>query len=280
MFVFEGFTRLNSLYDRIFHELVIAFRREFIFGHTPFRKSADVYQAARDLGCNEIWALLEDGMQLKVLTQMGTLVGLEKSIATIWEFPNFQRSNGLMNVQTGLLEVGESVRPPFFTDSPASSILFPFEGCVVFVENTQSVLELLEHGIQSDEISVLELIESWHDKSDLKREADLAALLGLPNEAASIDPETIYVDGEEESPDVPDGETLDFLATNVTVPQLRPVGSSKEFIADAVHTGFPKGKQKNKWADIEERVGYSRRSIVRALKDLGRYDDWARGGQS
>lgn len=43
-------------------------------------------------------------------------------------------------------------------------------------------------------------------------------------------------------------------------------------------TAYPNGKGEATWADVEARVGYSRRSIVRALGDAGQ-KDWATRGQ-
>lgn len=46
-----------------------------------------------------------------------------------------------------------------------------------------------------------------------------------------------------------------------------------------VQEAFPNGKGLATWKEVEERVGYSRRHIVRSVKSNADYDTWARGGQ-
>lgn len=51
-------------------------------------------------------------------------------------------------------------------------------------------------------------------------------------------------------------------------------------VMECLLSAYPNGKGKATWETVELKVGYSRRSIVRALKQNGLWEDWAEGGQS
>ena len=57
-------------------------------------------------------------------------------------------------------------------------------------------------------------------------------------------------------------------------------GNSLEVIWNHVWLAFPNGKGENTWSFVEKRVGYSRRSIIRALEQFGGQEKWATGGQA
>lgn len=50
-------------------------------------------------------------------------------------------------------------------------------------------------------------------------------------------------------------------------------------VLECVLSAYPNGKDKATWEAVEREVGYSRRSIVRALKQNDLWLDWAKGGQ-
>jgi hypothetical protein len=62
-------------------------------------------------------------------------------------------------------------------------------------------------------------------------------------------------------------------------PSSQQMGSRID-VVECVFSAFPNGKGGNSWAVVEDKVGYSRRHIVRALKQCGRYDGWAQHGHS
>ncbi|SEK68472.1 hypothetical protein SAMN05444413_1032 [Roseivivax marinus] len=56
--------------------------------------------------------------------------------------------------------------------------------------------------------------------------------------------------------------------------------STHQAVMSCVEQAFPDGKGKATWADVEAKVGYSRRTIVRALRQRGLYEDWTARGQA
>lgn len=86
-------------------------------------------------------------------------------------------------------------------------------------------------------------------------------------------------------PNIDFGEQFDVSDTGRQVIDLgEPVVVSNEKSAslDAVMAcvleAFPNGKGAATWADVEKSVGYSRRHIIRNLKQAGTYSQWIRGG--
>ncbi len=57
------------------------------------------------------------------------------------------------------------------------------------------------------------------------------------------------------------------------------IADSGKYILECIETAFPKGKGDTTWPDVEAKVGYSRRSIIRALKQNGLHSKWAKTGQ-
>jgi len=55
-------------------------------------------------------------------------------------------------------------------------------------------------------------------------------------------------------------------------------GRGAENVLQCILQAFPDGKGDETWPNVEEKVGYSRRSIVRTLKQKGLYSEWAQGG--
>jgi hypothetical protein len=55
--------------------------------------------------------------------------------------------------------------------------------------------------------------------------------------------------------------------------------SSGVHILECTLAAFPDGKGNVTWSNVEAKVGYSRRSIVRALRRNGLYSKWAKHGQ-
>jgi hypothetical protein len=55
--------------------------------------------------------------------------------------------------------------------------------------------------------------------------------------------------------------------------------NSASNVIDCVIAAFPDGKGDVTWPDVEAKVGYSRRSILRALKQNGLHSKWAKPGQ-
>ncbi len=56
--------------------------------------------------------------------------------------------------------------------------------------------------------------------------------------------------------------------------------SNSETVYMFIREAFPDGKGDATWSEVERKVGYSRRHIVRTLKIKGVYDDWSKGGQT
>ncbi|QJF51976.1 hypothetical protein [Roseobacter ponti] len=71
-----------------------------------------------------------------------------------------------------------------------------------------------------------------------------------------------------------DWNAIDFDGGNLTASPPH-----QQNILDCILAVFPEGKQGATWAVVESKVGYSRRSIVRALKQNNLWSDWSESGQ-
>lgn len=73
----------------------------------------------------------------------------------------------------------------------------------------------------------------------------------------------------------------DIEWTHLSVDRSRVNDVPKTYanVLECVLAAYPEGKTGANWKQVEQKVGYSRRSIVRALKQNGRWADWASGGQ-
>lgn len=72
---------------------------------------------------------------------------------------------------------------------------------------------------------------------------------------------------------------LDWEGLGDTQPKQQARKDKGKHVLDCVTSAFPQGKGNATWATVESKVGYSRRSITRALKQSGRYVAWAGAGQ-
>tara|TARA_R110002051_G_scaffold57104_11_gene105915 strand:- start:8458 stop:9339 length:882 start_codon:yes stop_codon:yes gene_type:complete len=68
---------------------------------------------------------------------------------------------------------------------------------------------------------------------------------------------------------------LDWETFNKGNQDLDSGQTAHDYVLQCVMTAFPDGKNGATWKVVEEKVGYSRRSIVTALKREGTYSDWA-----
>jgi hypothetical protein len=73
---------------------------------------------------------------------------------------------------------------------------------------------------------------------------------------------------------------LDWSAFDDDGSKSRTSAMAGQNILDCVMTAYPNGKGTVTWQDVEVKVGYSRRSIMRALKQNGQHSTWATTGQS
>lgn len=73
---------------------------------------------------------------------------------------------------------------------------------------------------------------------------------------------------------------LDWNAIDFETAEVGAIKIPHESVLDCVLQAFPEGKQNATWAVVEKEVGYSRRSIVRALKQNDRWASWSQGGQN
>lgn len=73
----------------------------------------------------------------------------------------------------------------------------------------------------------------------------------------------------------------DFNWSSFDTNEARNQSSAKagKNILECVMAAFPEGKGNMTWPEVEAIVGYSRRSIVRALKQDGQHSKWASTGQ-
>lgn len=72
---------------------------------------------------------------------------------------------------------------------------------------------------------------------------------------------------------------LDWTDVDDVAPQNSDASSYKNIVA-CVLEAYPSGKGTAIWDEVENKAGYSRRSIVRALKAEGAYSTWAKGGHT
>ena len=68
---------------------------------------------------------------------------------------------------------------------------------------------------------------------------------------------------------------LNWEAQNGSKAKRQTDTTNQKHIIDCLATAFPDGKGSATWSTVEKKVGYSRRSIVRALKQNGQYSEWA-----
>lgn len=290
MFVFEEKTSLRKLYDRYVRVIQTHYLDLLIDTTTEFRNGKDARTAAREVGMKKTWEFLEYRPLGFVLAPSGHLVQLDEGV---WEAPFdcYQPLNGYVNIQSGLLEGSDEQRWPSEFSSPASSdLLFPFEGCPVFILNEDDDLIFDVDDWQSENSAdIARSISPMLDNELSSWFEQRANIIGIerPN---LVEPE--YIDGEAESSDWPDNEIEMYLDGDLAVSEERrllklfgvevPDSGSRnsQRIVDYVLQAFPDGKGPATWETVQLKVGYSRRSIVRALKDFDVYYDWARGGQT
>lgn len=72
---------------------------------------------------------------------------------------------------------------------------------------------------------------------------------------------------------------LDWTAIEKSETNPKPAAKNGTNVLECIMTAFPNGKGDVTWPDVEAKVGYSRRSIVRALKQNGLHSKWANTGQ-
>ena len=73
---------------------------------------------------------------------------------------------------------------------------------------------------------------------------------------------------------------LDWTALFEKETSSQSLAKNGMHIIECVMAAFPDGKGDVTWSDVESRVGYSRRSIIRALKQSGLHSKWAATGQT
>lgn len=263
MFVFDGFMRHHELFNLMFYANLGAFRREFIFGCTPFHYSSEITLAAQEVTRNKLWEFLSFTPEPFVLTPFGKLIGLDSG-ALEAPLNRYEQSNGFFNVQSGLLNVGEDVSPQFLSVLPSSAYLAPFEGCPIYHKITDDLEDFRTEALEDNAEDALSLIKFWERNS--------RSIILQPDQLPTI--EMVYVDGPNESPDLPDESHIETsMLEGYSDTNNRPA-SSTDFIVQAVLQAYPDGKGSATWREIVERVGYSRRAIERALAKRDALQSW------
>jgi hypothetical protein len=195
----------------------------------------------------------------------------------IWRKPflyPFAFDNDFLDLRSGMTMATEK-HFGFFGPVINRDLFAPFGCSPIYIDQFElgEFFELLENETAMKCLINTEL-ENWISKqSDTYR-------LGEP---AST--EVLYIDGDAESPDVPD-DRMEMMfnagdgAANLNRPESSLLGrESDRNIVECTYKAFPSGKGNAKWHEVVLRVGYSRRAICRSLQRLGKYREWARGGQ-
>jgi hypothetical protein len=269
MLAFDGFRRHHLAFEQLFDKLYNAFREEYIqHSTTPFTQKNDIIIAAKEICCENLWDFVAYEAESFVLMPNGRLARLDPRVFQVPLSP-YEKSNGFFDIQSGLLERGDCVQAPYLTVTPKEAHLTPFEGCPVYHKLSEQLQSLEAATYLGEEISSMEQIDLWYE------DTLYSYPLGHPVTPVEIE----YIEGSAESPDLPESgdSRLKFSDVRPTV-NVSKHGTAP-FIVDCVFTAFPDGKGDSKWSDVYVHTGYSRRAIVRALKTLGRKDEWARGGQ-
>jgi len=282
MYVFEGKTNLRKIFEQYERAIYHVFANLFIDTTDTFRSSKEVDCAAGEVACKLTWKFLEDYFESYVLIPSGQFILLE-DVAWVPPIECYQPLNGLINLKSGLLQSSDQ-HMPYHTAAACAEILAPFEGCPVFLNDDD---DLLFDGVPFSDFQN-------QGKFDLKEnfETELNEWYELRSDALEIarpkPVEVEYIDWEQESPYIPvDGITSLFLAEQkasmketLANSNRKEIGANNQTISDCVMSAFPSGKGSAIWDEVEAKVGYSRRSIVRALRSLNQYERWAKSGQT
>ena len=266
MFVFEDTTSLQKIYARYRRAISPVFTGLLIDSRTYFRRYSDVEAAVDEVTCYLCWRFLEYYPEAYVLVPAGHLLRLDDN-AWIPPYETYQPLNGVINLKSGLLRSSDE-HSSYDTPATSAELLAPFEGCPVFLADDEDLL-FEDGGFWQDSSSPFMPGHSSFLKDELDQwfqcRAEQQGVLRPP------------VDDDD-----------DFLRKVFSGPHLhskmantgRATRTSNETILQYVMEAFPNGKDSATWAEVEVKVGYSRRSIVRALKSLEQYVDWAGNGHS
>lgn len=140
-------------------------------------------------------------------------------------------------------------------------------GLVTVKNNTSEMLGRCMHGIEECSGQWLSLVQPFAGWSLCWNPAE------VPQDLAEV----FISMGIDESEWTPPKDNRDSSRNSIDKNSPRPSGLAKA-VQDTMEA-YPSGKGFATWDEVEERVGFSRRHIVRALKQAGRYEGWARGGQ-
>lgn len=290
MFVFEGKTGLRKIFDRYMRAITPVFMGVFVDTTTTFRRSKDVDVAISEVACKLCWRFLELYPEAYVLAPSGQLIRLDYEVWTS-PFELHQPLNGVVNLKSGLLHSSDE-HTRYQPSASSAEFISPFEGCPVFLVDDDDLL------FEDDEVFEDEGY-SWRrspsylqprKSSFLMRELDEWLEFRAPMNGVLRPPivEVQFLEGEAESPDDVDSRMEDNFVEKVEISPNEMyadtiAGSkvcSNQIISRTVKQVYPDGKNDATWSEVETKVGYSRRSIVRALKALDQYNEWAKHGQN
>lgn len=280
MFLFEKKFSLRDVFDRYHSVVRSVFIGRYIDTTTTFRRYDDAMAATDEVSCKLSWRFLEFYPESYVLTPSGHFVELDE-LAWHSPFDIYQPRNGLLNIRSGLLESSEEHSSTQHT-AACDEIISPFEGCPVYLAEDEDQLFTADLEVETP-------FPNLHVRRSSYLEGELNDWFQYRAPSLNIsrppDTEIVYLTGENESPDdvksyVLSGEDLfSALGELPDQPKLHTPLSSHETIRNYVLEACPDGKGSLSWDRVESKVGYSRRSIVRALKALNQYEEWV-GGQT